>query len=285
MASASVICHRPVDWNLKQWSHYACPCSASAHELCGIHSAQLSWSPQRHVHDTVLCSKSEPRFLHAVAMPLPGTPIGGERPARVAANDTAGEDTPAGLPAEEDTREQSLDIFADPVVALPEQLHPPRRRLGCYAVQALQHTIRLDVKEARPTVTKQKVPGPSSLRVPQASPTKQRYMAVAKVLAKSGLRCLICHRPKGSCVHTRLTRPAPVCEKVDTPTVSCRCQPHHMGTAKDGLLSSPLANTCMRCHKVTCLGPTGPLKCCAQAPWAIVCWRYSRIARYGMRDG
>ena len=122
-APASVICHRPVDWSLKQWSHYACPCSASAHELCGIHSTQLSWSPQRHVHDTVLCSKSEHRFLHAVAMPLPGTPIGGERPARVAANDTAGENTPAGLPAEEDTREQSLDIFADPVVALPEQLH------------------------------------------------------------------------------------------------------------------------------------------------------------------
>ena len=116
-------------------------------------------------------------------------------------------------------------------------------------MQALQHIIRLDVKEARPTVTKQKVPEPSSLRVPQASPTKQRYMAVAKMLAKSGLRCLICHRPEGSCVHTRLTRPAPVCEKVDTPTVSCRCQPHHMGTAKDDLLSSPLANTCMRCHK------------------------------------
>ena len=66
--------------------------------------------------------------------------------------------------------------------------------------------------------------------------------------------------------HTRLTRPAPVCEKVDTPTVSCRCQTHHMGTAKDDLLSSPLVNTCMRCHKVTSLGPTGPFSAALRRP-------------------
>ena len=262
VAPASVLCHRPVDWSLQQWSHYACPCSASAHKLGGIHSTQLNWSLPRHVHDTALCTNSANRFLHAVAMPLPGTPIGGERPARVAANDTASADQPAGLPAEDAARELSMDIFADPVVALPEQLHPPRRRLGCYAVRALQHTIRLDVTEARPTMTKQKVPGPSSLKVPQASPAKQRCMAVAKVLAKSGLRCLICHRLEGSCVHTRLTRPDPVCEKVDAPTESSRCQTHRIGTAKGDLLSSPLVYTCMRCHKVPSLGPTGPF--CAE---------------------
>ena len=276
VAPDSATCTWPVDVSLEGLRHNQRSCSLSAHEPCSFQSINLSWSPHwRVLYEYTIHFEQCTQFLHSVAMPLPGTPVGGERPSKATADAGEGVSTPSSRNAEEAAKAPTLDLFDDPVVALPEQLYPPKRRLGCYAVQALRFTIRLDVTEAKPTVSTKTIPGPSCLKEYQASKSRRRSMAAAKVLAKSGLRCQICHRQTGSCVHTRLERPDPAYRKMAAHEMLCMSRSHCLGTAATAHPQSVLSSTCSRSNQVTSFCPavssSAEPRCLEQSRTSAVC--------------
>ena len=254
VAPASVMHDWAEDDSLEQLHPRACHCSTSAQQLRDVSDLYQTWLISRHeMSATSLNPDSACPLLCKSAMPLPGTPLGGERPAREAVKDAQDESAPDELPAEEDGRDQSPDIFENPEVIIPEKLSPPRKQLGYYAVQALRHTLRLGVKEARPTAAQEITPGPSCIKGGQLSRTRRRYKAVAKVLAKAGLRCLVCYRPEGLCLHCRPKSSVPVWEKVATCTMHCASFTHCMSTITDRPFD-PFGHARTPCHQVICPG-------------------------------
>ena len=88
------------------------------------------------------------------AMPVPGTPIGGER----ASGSTIAE--PQMSASVEDTDED----FRDPEATLLDPIVLPKRRWGHYAKWALRHTDRLVPLIDRPTRAATTIPGPTKAK-------------------------------------------------------------------------------------------------------------------------
>ena len=108
------------------------------------------------------------------AMPVPGTPIGGER----ASGSTIAE--PQMSASVEDTDED----FRDPEATLLDPILLPKRRWGHYAKWALRHTDRLVPLIDRPTRAATTIPGPTKAKGVVDARTGPRGRAVAKMAAR-----------------------------------------------------------------------------------------------------
>ena len=108
-------------------------------------------------------------------MPVPGTPIGGER----ASGSTIAE--PQMSASVEDTDED----FRDPEATLLDPIVLPKRRWGHYAKWALRHTDRLVPLIDRPTRAATTIPGP----------TKAKGVVDATGAGRTSLPSVSCCRP------------------------------------------------------------------------------------------
>ena len=81
---------------------------------------------------------------------------------------------------------------------------PPKRRLGHYAKVALRHTERLMTLINQPTRATATIPGPTQKKRDVEARVGAKGRAAAKMAAKAGLRCLVCHAVTGTCDHTRV---------------------------------------------------------------------------------
>ena len=128
------------------------------------------------------------------AMPVPGTPVGGER-----ATGSIGTE-PQRSTSVEDTDED----FRDPEATLLDPIVLPKRRWGHYAKWAMRHTDRLVPLLDKPTRAATTIPGPTKAKGVVDAKIGPRGRAVAKMAAKAGLRCLVCHAVTHTCDHTRV---------------------------------------------------------------------------------
>ena len=126
------------------------------------------------------------------AMPIPGTPVGGER-----ATGSIGTE-PQRSTSVEDTDED----FRDPEATLLDPIVLPKRRWGHYAKWAMRHTDRLVPLLDKPTRAATTIPGPTKAKGVVDAKIGPRGRAVAKMAAKAGLRCLVCHAVTHTCDHT-----------------------------------------------------------------------------------
>ena len=81
---------------------------------------------------------------------------------------------------------------------------PPKKRWGHYAKWALRHTERLVPLINRPTRATTTIPGPTKAKGAVDARTGPKGRAVAKMAAKAGLRCLVCHAVTHTRDHTRV---------------------------------------------------------------------------------
>ena len=106
---------------------------------------------------------------------------------------TLGRTATGKKPGTEDATSAGHDYdLSDPIVVMNVPAVPPTPKWGCYARWAMQRTQRLLATTAYPTQALGVIPRPArawNVRVPTVT-SKSR--AVAKMMAKSGLRCLVC---------------------------------------------------------------------------------------------
>ena len=183
-----------------RWCSHAHALSAS---LCVCRqSAQVPRPPEGRVvrANYIRCRRSRIQTPHnnkihrqREHMPVPGTPVGGERAANTGHAASRGN---------EGTEIGETD-FCDPEVTLPGILQPPKWRPGYYAKVALRHTERLVTLSGKPSRTSAAIPGPTQ-RYRVEVKTRQKGRAAAKMTARAGLRCLVCYAHSGGCDHTRV---------------------------------------------------------------------------------
>ena len=128
------------------------------------------------------------------AMPIPGTPVGGER-----ATGSIGT-----APQRSTSVEDNDEDFRDPEATLLDPIVLPKRRWGHYAKWAMRHTDRLVPLPDKPTRAATTIPGPTKAKGVVDAKIGPRGRAVAKMAAKAGLRCLVCHAVTHTCDHTRV---------------------------------------------------------------------------------
>ena len=183
-----------------RWCSHAHALSASLCVCC--QSAQVPRPPEGRIvrANYIKCSRSQIQTPHnnkihrqREHMPVPGTPVGGERAANTGHAASRGNEG----------AEIGETDFCDPEVTLPGILQPPKWRPGYYAKVALRHTERLVPLSGKPSRTSTAIPGPTQ-RYRVEVKTRQKGRAAAKMTARAGLRCLVCYAHSGGCDHTRV---------------------------------------------------------------------------------
>ena len=100
--------------------------------------------------------------------------------------------------------EDTDENFRNPEATLLDPIVLPKRRWGHYTKWAMRHTDRLVPLLDKPTRAATTIPGPTKAKGVVDAKIGPKGRAVAKMAAKAGLRCLVCHAVTHTCDHTRV---------------------------------------------------------------------------------